>query len=72
MSARPHRTLDRAPVWARRSLMIALPLLLVAVLLAGFALAPTPATHRAGRRTATADFFPHGGCGSLDRPPRAR
>jgi hypothetical protein len=32
------------PVWARRGLMIALPLVLLGVLVAGFALAPTPAS----------------------------
>ena len=43
MSARPRSALDRVPVWARRGLMIALPLVLFAVLIAGFALAPSPA-----------------------------
>ena len=44
MSTRPRSALDRAPVCARRGLMIAMPLLLVGVLVAGFALAPTPAS----------------------------
>ena len=47
MSAPRRSVLDRVPVWARRGLMIALPLLLVGVLVAGFALAPTPATRHA-------------------------
>ena len=49
MSARPRSALDRVPVWARRGLMIALPLLLLGMLVAGFALAPTPATRHASR-----------------------
>jgi hypothetical protein len=44
MTARPRSVLDRVPVWARRGLMIALPLVLFGVLVAGFALAPTPAS----------------------------
>jgi hypothetical protein len=47
MSGRPCSTLDRAPIWARRGLTIGLPLLLFGVLVAGFALAPTPATRHA-------------------------
>jgi hypothetical protein len=47
MSARPRSALGRMPVWARRGLMIALPLVLFGVLVAGFALAPTPATRHA-------------------------
>jgi hypothetical protein len=66
MSARPRSVLDRVPVWARRGLMIALPLLLVGVLVAGFALAPTPATHRAGRPTASDGLLSP----SRARPPR--
>jgi hypothetical protein len=49
MSARPRIALDRVPAWTRRGLMIAPPLLLFAVLIAGFALAPTPATRHASR-----------------------
>ena len=49
MSARPRTVLDRVPVWARRGLMIALPLVLFGVLVAGFALAPTPPTRHASR-----------------------
>jgi len=44
MTARPRSVLDRVPVCARRSLMIALPIVLFGVLVAGFALAPTPAS----------------------------
>ena len=58
MTARPRTGLGRAPVWARRGLMIALPLLLVGVLVAGFALAPTPATRQAGRPTASEGVLP--------------
>ena len=58
MSARPCTRLGRAPVWARRGWMIALPLLLVGVLVAGFALAPTPATRQAGRPTASDGVLP--------------
>jgi len=47
MSARPRSAHDRVPVWARRGLMIALPLLLFGVLVAGFALAPTPGSRHA-------------------------
>ena len=66
MSARPRNALDRPPVWARRSLMIFLPLALVAVLVAGFALAPTPATRHAARSAATGGLLRP----SLARPPR--
>jgi len=47
MTARPRSALDRVPVWARPGLMIALPLVLLGVLVAGFALAPTPSTRHA-------------------------
>ena len=47
MTARPRSARGRVPVWPRRGLMIALPLLLFAALVAGFALAPTPATRHA-------------------------
>ena len=52
MSARLLGALDRLPPWARRALMIAVPLLLLAVLVAAFALAPTEAGEplRAGER----------------------
>ena len=46
--------------------MIALPLLLAGVLVAGFALAPTPAAHHAGRPTASDRLLPP----SLARPSR--
>jgi len=49
MSERRGSALDRMPVWARRGLMVALPLMLFAVLVAGFALAPTPAARHASR-----------------------
>jgi hypothetical protein len=67
MTARPHCTLDRMPVWGRRGLMIALPLLLVGVLVTGFALAPTPATRHAGRPTASHGLLPPSRAG-LPRP----
>jgi len=47
MTARPRSARDRVPVWARRGWMIALPLLLFGVLVAGFALAPTRAARHA-------------------------
>jgi len=47
MSARRRSVPDRVPVWARRGLMIALPLVLFGVLVAGFALAPSPAIRHA-------------------------
>jgi hypothetical protein len=49
MSARRGSGRDRVPVWARRGLMVALPLVLFGVLVAGFALAPTPASRHASR-----------------------
>ena len=49
MSARPRSARDRVPVWARRGSMIGVPLVLFGVLVAGFALAPTPATRHASR-----------------------
>ena len=46
MSDRPLSLLERLPPWARRGLMIVLPLALLGALIAGFALAPHPAgTH---------------------------
>ena len=50
MTAAARRALDRAPILAKRGLMLAVPLLLVGVLVAGFALAPTPAGRPASRR----------------------
>ena len=68
MSARPRSAPDRVRVWARRVLMIALPVLLVGVLVAGFALAPTPATRHAGRPTASDGLLPPSRA-RLPRPP---
>jgi hypothetical protein len=49
MTARRRSVPDRVPVWARRGLMVALPLVLFGVLVAGFALAPTPRARHASR-----------------------
>ena len=49
MSARRGSALDRVPVWARRGLMVALPLVLFGVLIAGFAFAPTPPARHVSR-----------------------
>ena len=54
MTAAARRALDRAPILARRGVMLAVPLLLVGVLVAGFALAPTPA----GRPAASGSLLP--------------
>jgi hypothetical protein len=43
MSARLLGAIGRLPIWARRGLMIVFPLLLLGMLVAGFALAPTQA-----------------------------
>lgn len=64
MSAWPRSALDGVPVWTRRGLMIALPLLLSGVLVAGFAFAPTPATRHARR----IGLLPPSGA-QLSRPP---
>jgi hypothetical protein len=53
MSARLLGLLERLPSWARRWLMVALPLALLGVLLAGFALAPRPAAMHAKRAAST-------------------
>jgi hypothetical protein len=58
MTARARRALERAPILARRGLMLAVPLALVGVLVAGFALAPTPADRRAGRPAASGGLLP--------------
>ena len=58
MTAAARRALDRAPILAKRGLMLAVPLLLVGVLVAGFALAPTPAGRPAGRPAASGGLLP--------------
>ena len=58
MSARLLGALDRLPPWARRSLMIAVPLVLLAVLVAGFALAPTEAGDHSERAGAAGRLLP--------------
>lgn len=58
MSARLLGALDRLPPWARRSLMIAVPLVLLAVLVAGFALAPTGAGEHSERASAAGPLLP--------------
>jgi len=58
LSARLLGALDRLPPWARRSLMIAVPLVLLAVLVAGFALAPTEAGEHSERASAAGRLLP--------------
>ena len=58
MTAAARRVLDRAPIVAKRGVMLAVPLLLAGVLVAAFALAPTPAGRTAGRRTASDGILP--------------
>ena len=58
MTARALRALDRAPFVARRGVMVAVPVLLAGVLVAGFALAPAPAGRSGGRRTASDGLLP--------------
>jgi hypothetical protein len=58
MSARLLGALDRGPPWARRSLMIAVPLALLGALVAGFALAPTEPVHRSEPAGAAALVLP--------------
>jgi hypothetical protein len=65
MSARSRTGLGRVTVWARRGVMIALPLLLVGMLVAGFALAPTPTARQAARPTGSDGVLPP----SRARPP---
>ena len=50
--------LERLPAWSRRGLMIVCPALLLGVLLAGFALAPTGARPRAHRVVAGERLLP--------------
>jgi len=49
MTARARTGRDRAPILATRGVMLAVPVLLVGVLVAGFALAPSPAGRPADR-----------------------
>jgi hypothetical protein len=58
MTAAARGALERAPILARRGVMLAVPLLLVGVLVAGFALAPTPAGRPAGRPAASGGLLP--------------
>jgi hypothetical protein len=58
MSPRLLDALDRGPPWARRSLVIAVPLVLLGVLVAGFALAPTEAGDRSEQTGAAARVLP--------------
>ena len=58
MTARTRSALDRAPILAKRGVMLAVPLLLAGVLVAGFAVAPTPAGRPPGRRTVSDGILP--------------
>ena len=58
MTAAARRALDRAPIVAKRGVMLAVPLLLAGVLVAAFALAPTPAGRTAGRPAASDGLLP--------------
>lgn len=58
MTAPARRALDDPPIIARRGVLLAVPLLLVGVLVAGFALAPTPTGRRATGRTASDGILP--------------
>ena len=58
MTARVRRVLDRAPILAKRGVMLAVPVLLVGVLVAGFALAPTPAGRPADRGAVGVSVLP--------------
>ena len=70
MTARARTGRDRAPILAKRGVMLAVPVLLVGVLVAGFALAPTPPGRPAGRRTAGDGILPPARAAGL-RPPAA-
>jgi hypothetical protein len=58
MTTRLLGALDRGPAWARRSLMIAVPLVLLGVLVAGFALAPSGGGDRSEIAGAAARVLP--------------
>jgi hypothetical protein len=58
MSARLLGAMGRLPIWARRGLMIVFPLLLLVVLVAGFALAPTEAGDHSKQAGATVRLLP--------------
>ena len=72
MTAATRRVLDRAPIVANRGVMLAVPLLLAGVLVAGFALAPTPAGRTAGRRTASDGILPPARAPGPRPPVRSR
>ena len=58
MSARLLDAIGRLPIWARRGLMIVFPLLLLGVLVAGFALAPTEARDHSKQAGAAERLLP--------------
>ena len=58
MSARLLGAIGRLPIWARRGLMIVFPLLLLGVLVAGFALAPTEAGDHSKQAGAAGRLLP--------------
>ncbi len=58
MIGRLLNNLDRASGWARRRMVIVVPLLLFGVLVGAFALAPTEGRVSAGRSTAADHLFP--------------
>ena len=68
MSARLPGAMGRLPIWARRGLMIVFPLLLLGVLVAGFALAPTATTRHPGRAAASERVLPPSASSSTARP----
>jgi len=58
MSARLLGAIGRLPIWGRRGLMIVFPLLLLGVLVAGFAIAPTEAGDHSKHAGATVRLVP--------------
>ena len=68
MSARLLDAMGRLPIWARRGLMIVFPLLLLGVLVAGFALAPTATTPHPDRAAASERVLPPSASSSTARP----
>ena len=58
MSARLLAAIGRLPIWARRGLMIVFPLLLLGVLVAALALAPTEADDHSDRAGAAGRLLP--------------